>query len=223
MARNVARLALRTRVRQLSDTENDANITDTEINNLLNLHMPHVYGILVAAGAPDYYSSSTTITTTSGTTSYALPADFRSLVNMYVVESADIRRIIGPMRESYRDQYKAPSASNWQVSMEYIPCCPVWTDDADNFDGVEGWDWLISALCARDILIKQRRDASTIVAMAIQHEQLIKSMSSNRDKGGARYVQDVEYGASWPRTVRLDAYRLRAGNVELYESLYGWP
>jgi hypothetical protein len=221
MSRTVTRLQLKTRARQLSNVEDDPNITDAELNELVNLHMPDVYDILVSAGDQDYYAASYDISVAASTTTYALPADFMRLAHVLVHEGSR-KRPVDPMTARDIFDYQAPTGAA-TVTIEYVPSCPVFTSDADTFDGVDGWDELVSAKMALYVLGKRSGDPSLCMAIIQGTTKRIKSMASERNQGYPRKIIDVEGRAGIPRSTRVDAYRLRAGNIEFYESAYGWP
>lgn len=228
MARAVTLANLRTWVRQLSDTENDDNVSDTELTALVNRHLTEVYDLLIESGPPDYYASSTTVSVTAGTTHYALAADFRALLGVYVHESNSERRPLMPMAEQTRGRYKAPTSSA-TVTLEFIPAAPTLTSGSATFDGVSGWEELIVARAARDIMIKREADPSAVMATAAAVEARIASRAKNRDRGAPKRIVDLDEVASsgwswgWTNATRLACYRLRAGNIEFYESLVGLP
>ena len=227
MARAVTLLNLRTWARQLSDTENDDNVTDAELTALANRHYPEVYDLLIEAGPPEYYASSTTVSVTASTIPYALQADFRALLGVYVHESTDERRPLMPMPEGARGQFKAPSAST-TVTLEYIPAPGTLSSNGDTVDGVSGWEELIVARMARDVMVKLEKDPSIPMATAAAIEQRIKNRSKNRDRGQPRRItdlDDVTYSPiwGWTQASKLACYRLRAGNIEFYEPLWGRP
>lgn len=227
MARTVSLLELRTWARELSDTESDTNVTDDELTALANRHHMEVFDRLVDAGPADYYASSTSISVTSGTAEYALPAAFRSLVAVLVRESSDERRHLLPMREMARGSYKAPTGSS-TVILEYIGVPDNLEEDGDTLDGVSGWEELIANLMARDVMIKREADPGAVMANIARLEARINSRSRQRDRTG-KWITDMDevgvspYPWGWTGNSRLSCYRLRAGNIEFYESLWGLP
>lgn len=227
MARNVSLLELRTWARQLSDTENDPNITDAELTALANRHLTEVYDRLVDAGPADYYAASDQISVTSGTSEYALDGDFRNLIAVYVRESSDERRQLFPMPHAMRGAVRAPSGS-YTVDIEFIPAPPVLEDDGDTFDGVSGWEELIANLMAKDVMTKRESDPSIVLANIGRLEARITARSRSRDRGHPKRIVDMDDagGASpwgWTGSSRLSCYRLRAGNIEFFEPLWSAP
>lgn len=224
MARTVTLLELRTWARQLADVEGDPNITDAELTALANRHLTEVYDALVDAGPPEYYASTATVTTVSGTASYALPADFRTLVDVYAQESSTALRHCFPMRSGERSLYRDPTGA-WSVTVEYIPAAADLVENSDTFDGVSGWEELIALLMARDVMIKRESDPSLIMVSIDAQRARITARSRNRDRGHPRFTSDMDAQSalSYPFTnnVRVSVYRLRAGNIELYEPMTG--
>lgn len=226
MSRNVSLLELKTWARQLSDTENDPNITEPELNALANRHVCEVFDRLVDAGPADYYAASTQVVTASGTIAYPLDDSFRNLVAVYVRESTDERRQILPMPNTARGRFKAPTGI-WTLDVEFIPVPTPLVDNGDTFDGVSGWDELIVNLMARDIMAKRESDPSVVMNNIARLESRMASRSRGRDKSGGKSVTDMDnlrpsyFG--WTRSSRIACYRLRADNLELYEPLWGYP
>lgn len=228
MARNVSLLELRTGARRLSDTVNDRNVSDDWLTSLANLHLCDVYDRLVDAGPADYYAATAQITTSNGIIEYPLEVNFRNLLNVYVRESSDERRPIFPMPEGARGRFKAPTGE-WTLDVEYIPAPPTLEDDGDTFDGVSGWEELIMNLMARDVMTGRESDMSPVLATIARLDARIASRARSRDKGQPKYVTDLDdaqwapFPYGWAGSSRIACYRLRAGNLELYESLWGRP
>lgn len=227
MARATSLTDLRAWIRQLTDTENDDNVSDDELTALVNRHLAEVYDLLVDAGPPDYFAATTTVAVTSGISAYDIQADFRSLVAVFVHESSEERRLLLPMGEMTRGRYKAPTQDG-TLTVEYIPAAPVLSDDADEFDGVSGWEELIVARASVDIMTKRETDPSVAIAKAQMMESRIRLRARNRDKGSPKRIVDLDevtyappYG--WQGGSRLACFRLRAGSIEVYEPLTVCP
>lgn len=222
MARVVTLTELRDWARQLADVEGDPNITDAELTALANRHATELYDQLVDAGPPDYFAASTTITLVAGQIEYALPSNFRSMLDLYAHESTDERRALFPMRSGERGSYKAPTAA-WTLTLEYIPTPTALVSGADTLDGVSGWEELVAALMAVDVMTKREADPSVVMAKVAALQARIQTRSRTRDRGHPRFVTDMdEVGRRGPSSsVRAQVYRLRGGNIEIYEPL-GW-
>lgn len=227
MARTVTLLQLRTWASRLADVENDPNISPAELTSLANRHLCEVYDALVDAGPPEYYAATTQVTTSPGTTLYALPADFRSLLEVYAQETGQQLRLVHPMGNGQMGRYRAPTGA-WTLTMEYVPSAPTLVNDGDTFDGVSGWEELIANLMARDVMVKREADPSVVINTIDRLNARIMARSHNRDRGHPKYTSDMDAQESafpWSSstTSRINVYRLRAGNLELYEPLWGLP
>jgi hypothetical protein len=227
MARTSTLLQLRTWARELAGIVGDPNVGDSVLTALANRHVPEVYDALVDAGPPEYYASTTTVTTIAGTTLYALPADFRTLLDVYAQESSGVVRSVDAMRNGTRSSYRAPTGV-WVLEMEYVPAATLLVADGDTFDGVSGWEELIANLMARDVMIGREADPSAVINSIANLQARIGSRARNRDRGHPKYttdLDDVRARSSWASVTnnRIACYRLRAGNLELYESHGGAP
>ena len=87
---------LRTLTRQRADMENSQFVTDTELTRYLNNSWGELYNLIVENFNEDYYTTSTTISLSSGTDSYSLPSDFYKMRGVDLVvtstESVPLRR-----------------------------------------------------------------------------------------------------------------------------------
>lgn len=226
MSRTVTLDTLRLLARRLANVENNSNITDAELTVLANLHGPSVYDELVTASPPDYFAATTTITTSAGVSSYALQATFKDLLEVHVVEGSSTRRPLYPMPHGARGRLKAPTAES-SVEIDYIPAAPLLVSGSDTIDGVSGYEELIAALMARDVMAKRQSDPSVVMAIIDGARRRIKVMARNRDKGQPKRIVDLDDAAGeWPweafRSSRLVCYRLRGDNIELYEPVAGF-
>ncbi len=228
MADTVSLEDLRAWARQLSDTENDPNVTDDELTDLANRHVPEVFDRLVDAGPPEYYAADVTVTTSAGAHQYALPANFRSLMDVYVHETSDERRPLTEMPPGTRGRFKVPQAT-YTLTVEYIPTASRLVEDTDTFDGVSGWWELIAKLMARDVMIKREAYQGQLDAQIAMLQGRIVSRGRGRNKGAPKRIVDLDevhaspspYG--WTRTSNIACDRLRGDNIELYELMVGAP
>ena len=228
MARSVTLLQLRTRARQAANFESATTfLPDADVNERINTHITEEYDLFIQASPPSYYSSTTTISVTSGTTTYALPSDFLSLQSVFLSQTGGQVREVMPIRSGERAYYRAPQSS-YTVTVEYTPTPTLLSSDSDTFDGVNGWDELVVALVARDMLIKARESVEQIQLKIGELRGRIRTMG-NRDRGKPRYLRDGDQPDAQNRAQAffasgtISAYRLRAGNIELYEPAVAYP
>ena len=136
----VALNTLRDEARQHADQVNSEFVTDAELNGYLNNSWSELYDILVSKYQDDYFLTSTSITVTSGTSTYSLPDDFYKArgvdLNINDNQSTPLQRytFADRTRDSlvryardvkYRIQANnlvfAPSPSNNTATLWYIP------------------------------------------------------------------------------------------------------
>lgn len=226
MARNVTLLQLRTRARELSDTEGDTFISDSELTALANRYLTEEYDLLVSAGPAERFASTAQYTNTIGNASIALPADFRSLVDVFVVSSG-LHLPLPPMPTGARGNYQAPTTAN-VVELEYIPAPPTLAIDGDTYDGVSGWDELIVLRMAQKVCQKRddlARAGELRVDIADMRARITREARSF-DKGHPKRVTDLDESAFMARVAldkKLAVYRLRGSSIEVYEPAWGLP
>lgn len=200
-------------------------VTNQEIQNWINSNLCEVYDLLVQAGPPDYYSKTEPFTTISGQLSYALPADFRSMTCLYGVLPDSRRVAIKEINDYERTRYITPQGA-YDLEMEYVPVPPLLTAPNMTFDGVSGWEELIVAMTARDMLMKEESDVAAMMDRIERLKGRIRTASSQRG-AGPRYITDVtlanNYGYLTGNQIQISGCRIRADNIELYQpALLTW-
>ncbi len=221
MARTVTLLQLRTRSLRRADAvaSTTGYITPAEVTDLVNDEMPEVYRLLVQCGPPDYYSASTLFTTIAGTGSYGLPSDFFVETNVYEINANGVKRLLTPVQGWAISRTQTPQ-SVVNITMEYVPSPPVMASDGDVFDGVAGWDSLLTCRVARRLLQKRKADSSSVDAEIAALTQELRSQA--RRSNGPRYIRDMGdvRGSTYayaPYLSTITNYRVRGSNVEFYQ------
>lgn len=225
MAASVTLTNLISRVRFEADFQNSLRATDADITQLVNTHYAELFDRLVASGPPDYYKSSTTLTTVAGTLGYALPADFRSILAVLKNDTAGNRLFpIQPMREGQRGAYVPPQGV-YPVVVEYIPTPAVLVAGTDVVDGVSGWDELVVQLCARALMRRDRRDTAQFDTTIGEARARVMSNAPKRDSSGPRYVQDVEESDNglYAGFQGVNAWTLNGTTLNVYQTSPSWP
>ena len=226
MARAVTVAQLVLRAKQLSDLEASDFVTATEWIDLASRHQTEVFDELVLCGPPDYYAANAVINVVAGTLTYALPANFRTMTGLFCRDSPTRKRMLTGMQDRERNAYQTAMTSG-TLDLEYIPAPPVLVANGDMFDGVSGWEELISCLMARSALLKSEQDISGVQMLIVELRARIRTAGGNRDRGGPRYISDMDDETVadwwWSSAVPLSKYRLRAGNIEIYSPLIGPP
>lgn len=222
MARTVTLLDLRTRVRQRADAENDPHVTDTEIDGLINNAHTAFYDLLIGSAPPDYFRTSYSFSTASGTVAYNLPSDFYKLRQLYVIDQTGIYRPLEQVDEVARYSYRAPNAT-CSMRLDYVPVPTDLADDTDELDGINGWDEFIVLTAAIDIKNKKEDDASALIRKRNEVQARMEKMAP-RDEGSPRHViRRNHYGQNrraWyvesAVQAQVHGYTLVGSTIEVY-------
>jgi hypothetical protein len=168
-------LQLRTRIRQRADLVGSDFVTDTELNDLINTAYKELYAHLVAKSLNRTETSYAVPIT--GAASYALPADFYSLIGVYRTEGLDKLRLTR-YSDTFQPSTRTGDACEYRVvgsnlalhpvptggtyTLVYIPVAPVLATDADTVNGVLGWEEFIVLDVAICCLEKEESDTSKL-------------------------------------------------------------
>ncbi len=230
MSKTVTLGQLRTRARQLANMDStpstDTLCGDTEVDGYINTHLSDLYDVLAAAAPEGYYSSDVEFNTTAGTISYALAnvglTDFRSLQRIFLKVSADQRLPLTTIVDADRGGYRAPQGA-YTVVVRYTPALTDLANTNSTFDGVSGWDELVVALAARDMLIKEESDITGVEVKIQDLRQRLDAYANKRDQGEPPRMRRAA-GLTTPFPQSLHGYQLRAGYIDLYSiSPCLWP
>jgi hypothetical protein len=205
---------LRNRARVRCDMVNSAFIADADFNDFLNASADELYDILVEK-YEDYFTTSSTLTTVSGTESYTVPADFYKLVGIdfqidstrwralepFVVRERNVYRNLPTigfpgyelkywLRGSNLNLLPVPTAA-WTLKLWYVPRRAAMSADSDTFDGVSGWEEYIVVDAAIKALTAEEGDTSALEREKAQLLERTQKAASNRDAGSPARVADV--------------------------------
>lgn len=229
MARTTTLSELRTRTKRLGDNRSSSRYSDSEFNDEINLALTYVYDKLVTAYGERYYEkpTPTAYTTIAGTGTYNLPSDFYKLSRIAVVLDGSRERNLDRFVDMETD-FTRPVQKVWAVNLYYVPCATKLVDDADTFDGVNGWEKLIAALAAVALKIPDEEDLTGLMTLIQMEEKRIQDAKGARDKGQPHRVADRANNLRrpwWDYVMTNDAmlprYSLKNGVVELREGY--WP
>lgn len=214
---------LMTQVRQHTDTESDANITDAFLLSLVDKSYNKLYRQIATeyAGYFDVEDSSKSLIV--GQRLYALAADFMHLRGVDIVVGTDRvtlgrigfgernRRTNDPryysrQLERIRTNYAYLTQKNdlridpvptttEQIIMTYVPRPTRITNSADTFDVIAGFEDFIVYDASVSVLGKQERDVSVMAAQRQDALQLIIQTVSPRETGDPIQVRDDYFGA----------------------------
>lgn len=80
----------------------------------------------------------------------------------------------------------------------YVPVFTPLVDDADTYDGMNGWEEFAINLTAKKALVKEESDTSGVDALLGAQEARLTSITENRDAGAPQTTVDVYSLNGWP-------------------------
>lgn len=175
MTRLVTLATLRGGIQRRGGVENSADLTPVVLNEIVNEGIAELWDILKSK-RDDRLITSTVLPTVVGTASVTLPADFYELRNLLIADSnapsgfTRLRAVALEVAHQYYRLYgrkyryrlqgnllflhPTPQAIE-SLTVFYLPATPVLVLDADTFDGISGYEELITALGWRRCLVRQ--------------------------------------------------------------------
>lgn len=182
MARTFTLAELRTAVQRRGGVEGSYDLTEAVLNEFINSAAAELWDILQKKG-DDILVVESTLTTDPGDSAVDLPADFYKERVLWIQDTSmpsgwrkmlpftlDEAHLFGPATGKnyrYRLQGGAIVLSSATSAAEtfrlfYIPCSPVMTSDADELDGLNGFDELVVVMAWRKCVERQRLDTSGV-------------------------------------------------------------
>lgn len=203
---------LKARARERADMVNSAYIADARLTEYINASAQELYDLLVQANQ-DYYTTLTTSTVSSGSSSITLPSD------LYKLRGVDLDFggewcPIWPYEYLERGRWQNVTANRVYVNtryriigsslellpadqasgdyrIRYVPLMTVMADDADTFDGLNGFEEYIVIDAAIKMKSKEESSTSDLKDEKARIRQRILAMADVRDLGAPDVVQDV--------------------------------
>lgn len=228
MARSILASELLSRLRQMTDTENDTHLTDAELYRVLTQAVSNTWDKIIAAAPGDMYVKSVTFNTVAGQQEYAFgtivsAGDYYKLSQLYVNEGSGQYRPIGRINPAETQSYRAPTAAV-PMKLYYAPCAPVWTTGSESFDGINGWEEHTLNVAAEVVKKKKSDDYQPFRQAKMELEKRIADMGNQDQAEPPRVVrkrmrQSMDYYASFRNNI--SKYNIRGLNLELFYN-YGY-
>jgi len=179
-------------------------ITPAQALRFVNLAAGEFYDLLVAARGHEYYISEQTIPIVGGTSRYALPADHYETLSITLAWGTNQVEELDDI-SSVRDRWQYLNGLQWTQwndkgfrlrggFIEFLPLpssavtathqyIPAFTDmviGGTSFDGVNGWERLVSLKAASDMLTSARQKSDDVDAKWARELQRIQEMADQR-------------------------------------------
>lgn len=215
MAQTRTRSEIRDAIRLRADQVNSTFWTDTNINDEIDRSAKRLYNFLIRTYGDEYYVSSATDTTVSGTQDYALPADFYKLLGVELQQGGGSNDYFSLPKFSFAERntkrrsnaalynymYRLhgsnvklipPPAGGLTLQLWYVPVLADFVDDTSTIDTISGFEeWLVLDVVEK-ILTAEESDTSTVARQKADFEQHIIEMATPRDANAPEQVVDVE-------------------------------
>lgn len=208
---------LRTQTRNRADMSQSEFVTDSELNFYINQSIRELHDILTDAYQSDYYMSTNTFNTVSGTDSYALPSDFYELRGVDVKLNSNEWYTLKKFNFNERVRYKqsgswnysnapylryrlngnnimfnpTPDSSNQTIRIWYTPVATELVNDGDSFADFNGFSEYVIVDAAIKCLQKEESDVSVLMAQKGALLDRIRNKAQQRDANESDSVQDV--------------------------------
>lgn len=213
MARSYTWLEIRNRIRQRTNKERSQFVTDSEINGLIEEAYAVMYAKLVNTNE-NYFISSSVVTLVAGTQDYDLPTDFFKLkgidisrngflypMNLIPWESRNKYQITTSYQGTpvdymfYGNKIRVvpmPNAGS-SMTMYYVPCPPVYINDATTIDGIAGFEKYIIYAVSSVIRAKEEKSTQDFDNKAMMALQDMINAITPRDFENAISVTDINF------------------------------
>lgn len=223
---------LRDRVRQLADVETARAPADPEINSVISSAYAKYYNKLVKAGI-GYPTETTQTITSTGVDSYALNADHFATLRVDLqyqagywaeLEEIDIRQVADYQfpGATYAVAYRLaggnlvllPTPATGTIYRHiYAPAPSDLTSDAQNVDGVAGWEDAIVLEAAIRLLMKAGEDVAALMA---ERKMVDDRIDEEAEMRSLTHSRKIVCRTSWSTDGRLRdpsdwPYWLRSG------------
>lgn len=224
MTAHVTFQELRDRVKAICDIENDAHISSTELDRIINSAVKETWDVIVNCGQAEKYVTFSTIQIVPGQLTYELrdavagspipgwnegdtDTYFYRMHQVYCVESQDQRRSLPRVNPSEIQRYRAPISSS-QVLLYYITTAKPLVAADDIFDGINGWEehTIMTAACA--VKLKKEDSYSVFYQRKQELEKRIRNL------GNVDFGEPIR--VSQKRKTRQDPWLMYANNIQAY-------
>lgn len=206
-------LELQTLTSDILDDTANGYFTLTTLKQRLNLSLRELQKRLISANK-EYYSIAVKTNTVLGQAAYAVPSDFIQVLRLSYItqgtgttaEEAKIFECTPNQRDLLSDTQGAPKFYYFQkdnmilapvpdaiyeLRLEYSYYVADMVNNSDLPDAPQQFHPYIAYMTARDCMVKDARNITSIETQLAQYETLLKQIAVQRDADGARMVVET--------------------------------
>lgn len=220
---------IRSNVRKFANVQGTTALLrhpDADLNDYINRALGSLHRRLTVALPDQRFLATTTITTTAGTSTEALPADFDSLITAELIvdekrvwligfemheQAALLRTDVSRTGVPYAYRLRAGNIEilptpqdEYSVVLWYLPTTDQLANDAATFDTISRLDDYVVAYAARLVSIKDKnwdlRDACMQILGELESE--IDVLARTRDRNSPPRIVDIYQADRWGRQRR---------------------
>lgn len=218
---------LRRQLREMTSTQNDEDLSVTELNDIIASAAAETLDHIITSGLSEQATQVYDGSISASGLDLSTVVDFYKIVKVYAVEGDHYRPI---ERINLQDIYPyKPVASATSVRILYIPYASTlknsdgsYNDEA-TFDGINGWEEHTLNTAAIRVKGKKEEDASMFVRRKAEMEERMAFLGNTDFSGPARVVRKRNSRREYalPYNSHVSAWTLRNKTVTLYFN-YPW-
>ena len=202
---------LRDRVRERTDTENQANPSDAELTQLINSRYKEMFALLVAHGL--HRAETRFDIAADGSAVYAMPSNFYAVLGVWRNDGGDTftwlnrhshmvltndtitgdamtYRIVGASIEF------DPRPASGDYVVRYIPVPTELSANADEIDGVLGWEEYVVVGAAIDVSAKLGYDFDHLERRLQALTMRLRSEANQAEQSSGAAIRNTQSGRS---------------------------
>jgi hypothetical protein len=222
--RTVTLKELRRRLQEMTSTQNDEDLSVTELNDAIVSAAAETMDHILTSGLSEQFTQVYDASVTSLDLSTVL--DFYKIAKVYVLEGDQYRPI---ERMNLQDIYPFKEVTTAvPIRILYIPFSSKMKNDdgsyndAATFDGINGWEEHTLVTAAMQVKAKKEDDAAYFRQRKAELEERMAFLGSTDFSGPARVVRKrtARRDFALPYNTQVSAWTLRNKTIQLY---YAYP
>lgn len=227
MARAYTPAELLARLRQITDTENDTHISDTEGYAILSSALASWRDFMITKGLGEHFVKNTTFNTVDGQLEYDLTSgsivtdqDFYKIRQLYTDEGSGQFRPIQRISDAEVQAFR-PVRGVVPMKLYYVPHAPKITGAStpSTIEFFDGWEEYVLQLAAITVKVKKQESAEPHRQAARDLERRLATAADTGFDEPPRVVRRRQSRYRDPFLIyrnNVNAYNIRGSKLELY-------
>jgi hypothetical protein len=233
MSRSFTLAQLKTRLDEMTDTENDTHLSENEKYAIIASACAETWDKVISSGLSEQYVVPVTFSSVAGQQEYSLSSivsagDFYKVASLAVTESTGRNRVLPKLNPAEVYSYQPPQ-SVYTLKLHYIPAAPTFKtagvfDTALTFDGISGWEEHALNTAAVTVKNKREEDPSVFLRRKAELEERIQAMANTDWSEPARVTRrnGRNRGSIYTTSSPIVGWLPRGSKIELFERSVPW-